>query len=76
MTVGDYEDFHIGAQAEESRRVAAILESGGVRTRERVVREIGILEYVIEVHREDLDRAQDIFWKDLGPTRSFTSDGT
>jgi hypothetical protein len=76
MIVGDYEDFHIVAQPERSRRVAAILQSGGIRIRERVVIEIGIPEYVIEVHREDLDRAQEVFAKDLGPGRSFTSGGT
>jgi hypothetical protein len=68
-----FEDFHIVARREASERTAAALRSAGIRIQERVLTEIGRPEYVIAVHIDDLDRAQEVFRQDVGPGRSFTS---
>ena len=72
----NFEDFHIVAFKETSDRIADLLRRAGVRIRQRVIMEIGRPEYVIAVHPEDLDRAGQVFSSDVGPGRTFTSDGT
>ena len=69
----DFEDFHIVARMEMSDRTAALLRSAGIRIQQRVITEIGLPEYVIAVHLDDMERASEIFRKDLGPGRTFTS---
>jgi hypothetical protein len=71
--VDRYDDFHVVARKEASDRIANLLRSAGIRMRERVVLEIGTPEYIISVHVEDLDRAEEVFSSDLGPGRSFNS---
>jgi hypothetical protein len=72
----DYESFHVTASKAVSERVVSALREAGVRFNETVWHEIGVPEYVIEVHREDLDKAGEAFWKDLGPAKTVTSGGT
>jgi hypothetical protein len=73
----EYEDFHIVADEAKSDRMARLLQDAGVRLQRRVITEIGHPEYVIAVHREDMDRAQWAFRQGLGPGphRTFTSGG-
>jgi hypothetical protein len=72
----NFEDFHIVALKETSDRVADLLRSAGVRIQQRVITEIGKPEYVIAVHPDDVDRAGQAFSNDVGPGRTFTTDGT
>jgi hypothetical protein len=72
----NFEDVHIVAVKKESDRVAHLLRRVGVRIQERVLTEIGIPEYVIAVHPDDVDRASQALSDDVGPGRNFTSDGT
>jgi len=62
----NFEDFHIVAVKETSDRLANLLRRAGVRIRQRVITEIGRPEYVIAVHPDDLDRAEQVFSRDLG----------
>jgi hypothetical protein len=71
--MANFEDFHIVARKETSARLAARLRAAGIRIQERVIQEIGRPEYVIAVHVEDLERAAEIFSRDTGPGRTFTS---
>jgi len=71
-----FEDFHIVAVKERSDYVADLLRRAGIRIQQRVITEIGRPEYVIAVHPEDLERAQHAFSSDIGPGRTFTSEGT
>jgi hypothetical protein len=68
----EYEDFYSAFEREKSQHVATVLGKAGVRFRERVDTEIGI-EYVIEVHQDDIDQAYDAFAEDLGPGKTFTA---
>jgi hypothetical protein len=72
-TSPDYETFLVTASKEGSKKVVTLLSEAGVRVNETVWHEIGLPEYVIEVHREDLVRARELYWKDVGPCRTFTS---
>jgi hypothetical protein len=72
----NFEDFHIVAVKEESDRIAEVLARAGIRLQQRVITETGGPEYVIAVHRDDLERAEQAFSSDVGPGRTFTNDGT
>jgi len=72
----NFEDFHIVAVKEESDRIAGLLERAGIRLQQRVITETGRPKYVIAVHSDDLERAEQAFSSDVGPGRTFTSDGT
>lgn len=74
-TLAGYESFHVTANKEISRRVATVLAQAGVRSNEAVWHVIGRTEYVIEVHRDDLAKADEAFAKDLGPRRTVASEG-
>jgi hypothetical protein len=74
-TMPDYETFHVTANTSKSNRVVKALKDASIRFNETVWNQIGHPEFVIEVHRDDLDRAQEAFLKDLGPGRTFTSGG-
>jgi len=71
-----FDDFHIVAVQETSDRVAEMLRRAGIRIQQRVITEIGRPEYVIAVHPDDLARAERAFSGDVGPGRTFTTDGT
>jgi hypothetical protein len=74
--VMEYEEFHCVAVKGVSDRLLQLLRGAGVRAEQRVIHEIGRPEYVIAVHREDIDQAQRVFSTDLGPgPRTFTSGG-
>lgn len=67
-----YSDFHLVTDQQKSEHLAQLLTKCGVRFRMRVDTTNGT-EYVIEVHKEDLPKAQKAFWDDFGPGREFTS---
>lgn len=71
----NFEDFHIVAVEEISERIADLLIRAGIRLQQRVITEIGRPEYVIAVHPDDIDRGTQVFANDVGPGRTFTSDG-
>jgi hypothetical protein len=71
-----YESFHVTANKELSKRFANILTEAGIRINETVWHVIGRPEYVIEIHKEDIVRAEEAFAKDLGPGRTVTSEGS
>jgi hypothetical protein len=71
--MASFEDFHVVARKETSARLAALLRSAGVRIQERVIDEIGRPEYVIAVLVDDLELAAEVFSRDAGPGRTFTS---
>jgi hypothetical protein len=72
----NFEDFHIVAVKETSDRIAALLSHAGIRIQQRAITEIGRLEYVIAVHPDDLERAEQVFSSDIAPGRTFTSEDT
>ena len=74
-TMPEYESFHCTAKMEISTRLAALLRDAGVRINETVWHQIGVPEYVIEVHRDDLAKASEILGRDLGKGRTATSTG-
>jgi hypothetical protein len=74
-TIQDFETFHVTANKELSKRVVSTLTAAGIRTSETIWNEIGRPEYVIEVHRDDLAKADNAFAKNLGPSRNVTSKG-
>jgi hypothetical protein len=69
----DFEAFHVTANKDASTRIVNVLKAAGIRLRETVWHEIGRPEFVIEVHPDDLSKAQAAFAKDLGPGRSIES---
>ena len=71
--MANFEDFHVVALKETSERLAALLRASRVRIQERVLNEIGRPEYVIAVHVDDLEFAEEVFSQDNGPGRTFTS---
>jgi hypothetical protein len=68
-----FEDFHITAAKKQSDRIAELLKRAGIRMQQRVISEIGRPEYVIAVHADDLERAEQVLSNDLGSGRTFTS---
>ena len=72
----NFEDFHIVALKETSDRIADLLRRAGVRIQQRVITEIGRPEYLIAVHSDDIDQAGQALSDDVGPGRTFTTDGT
>jgi hypothetical protein len=69
-----FKDFHVVLKKAESDRIAELLKRDGVRIEQRVINEIGRPEYVIAVHSDDVGRAGDAFWKDVGDDcRTFRS---
>jgi hypothetical protein len=72
----NFEDFHIVAVKETSDRVADLPRRASVRVQQRVITEIGQPEYVIAIHPDDVDQAGQALSSDVGPGRTFTSDGT
>ncbi|HVT95705.1 MAG TPA: hypothetical protein VHD76_22860 [Bryobacteraceae bacterium] len=72
-TMPEYESFHCTAKMETSKRLAALLRDADVRFNETVWHQIGVPEYVIEVHRDDLAKASEVFGNDLGKGRTVTS---
>jgi hypothetical protein len=75
-TSPDYEAFHVTANKEESQRLVRLLAEAGIRLNETVWNQIGHHEYVIEVHQDDIERAGEAFWRDIGPVKTFTSTNT
>jgi hypothetical protein len=71
-----FEDFHVVAVKETSDRVADLLRRAGIRIQQRVITEIGRPEYVIGVHLDDLERAEQAVSSDIGPGRTLTSEGS
>lgn len=68
-----FEEFHASTQKEEAGRVARLFRVAGIRIQERVITYSGYPVFMIAVHAEDLERAEQIFKRDLGPSRTFTT---